>query len=153
MSRLTELEQQLKATQEQINKLQEEIEREKSLTFEPFRGCYAVDVYGDILSNYKGKSDEVANAYQYWKTKEQAGRYLKARTFHSKLFQMAEHFNEGWEPDWEDASQIKFIIYYHLRSRTYRMQERWTDDMLSPAFKDKETVKKVIDILNREGKR
>ena len=153
MSRLTDLEQQLKATQEQISKLQEEIEREKSLTFEPFRGGYVVGLSSVIERDCYRDSDIVSDSFQYWQTEDQAERYLKARTLHAKLFQMAEHFNEGWEPVWLNASQSKFIIYYHPRSRTYRMQEKWTEDMFSPAFKDKETAQKVIDILNREDKR
>lgn len=151
MSKLTELEQQLKATQEQTSKLQKEIEKEKGKTFEPFRGSYVVDMNGGIHSGYNGDSDAILKQYQYWQTRDQAERYLKARTMHAKLFQMAEHFNGGWEPDWRDRSQIKFCIYYaHMRG-CYAYTERWRDNITTPPFKDSSTVKKVVEILNNES--
>ena len=48
----------------------------------------------------------------YFKTREEAERYLKERKLLFKIHQYAKEKNEGWEPDWESIFQEKYYIFY-----------------------------------------
>ena len=48
----------------------------------------------------------------YFKTREEAERYLKERKLLFKLHQYAKIKNGFWIPDWSDYSNNKFLIYY-----------------------------------------
>ena len=93
----------------------------------------------------------------YFKTKEEAERYLRERKLLFKLHQWAKIKNEGWEPDWEDGVQRKVYITYYKTSKGYfdfADESTWTSNRFSklPYFKTIELAQECIDLFGDEIK-
>ena len=139
MSNITELEKKLEEAQELANALRKEIEEAKADPWQPTGGRFVIlDTgyeYGVRFEN-KAAADK---AYKYYR-------------FIHRLYKLAEELNKGWELDWEDNSTKKYFIFWDHRIKSYGV-DRWsTTSDLVPVFKDEETAKKAIEILNKEEK-
>ena len=87
-------------------------------------------------------------------TKESAERFSKYIKFHAWLFKLADDLNEGWEPDWCDEDQPKYVIMHTKRASipqwSLAIFSLYRHDYMSPVFKDSETVEKAIEIINND---
>ena len=72
--------------------------------------------YVDSLSRVIKTSGEIYTEENYkntFPTKEEA----KACLALAQLCQLRDRYNNGWEPDWENGAQNKFIIYIHPNNK------------------------------------
>ena len=90
----------------------------------------------------------------YFKTKEEAEQHLKERKLLFKLHQWAKLKNEGWEPDWSDYSNNKFLIYYDGEDGVLRISAGSISNTLSnlPTFKTRKIAQECIDLFGDEIK-
>lgn len=90
----------------------------------------------------------------FFKTYEEAEQYLKERKLLFKLHQWAEMKNDGWEPDWSDYSNNKFLIYYDGEDGILRINAGSISNMLStlPTLKIREIAQECIDLFGDEIK-
>lgn len=82
-----------------------------------YGGKYWVNASGDICSNTE-RFDKYDNySYltgNYFQTREEAEVYKARQKAIGRVTHAIIEANEGWEPDWEDGTQIKHrIIYLH----------------------------------------
>jgi len=85
-------------------------------------------------------------------TVQSADKALKYYEFIQRLYCLALELNEGSEPDWGNGLDYKYIVIYDHQFEQYDFESRVKSNFFVPAFKDKETVLKAIDILNKEPK-
>lgn len=90
----------------------------------------------------------------YFNLKGEAKYFLKERKLLFKLHQWAEKQNDGWEPDWSDYSNNKFLIYYDGEDGVLRISAGSISNTLSnlPTFKTREIAQECIDIFGDEIK-
>ena len=89
----------------------------------------------------------------YFKTKEEAERYLRERKLLFKLHQWAKFKNNGWVPDWEDT-EYKYYIYYNRDEEEFRIGWSTITDVFKklPYFKTREIAQECIDLFGDEIK-
>lgn len=90
----------------------------------------------------------------YFKTEEEAEQYLKERKLLFKLQQWSKLKNDGWEPDWSDYSNNKFLIYYDGEDGVLRISAGSISNTLSnlPTFKTRKIAQECIDLFGDEIK-
>ena len=90
----------------------------------------------------------------YFKTREEAERYLKERKLLFKLKQWAEIKNGFWAPDWSDYSDNKFSIYYDGEDDLLRINTGSISNHLSklPTLKTRGIAQECIDLFGEEIK-
>lgn len=136
-------------------------EAEKDNRFEPIAGDFISTCSGRIL--YMSQEDDLAqeggkervDRYQKWVSEEQAERYLKARTFHACLFQIAERLDEGRQHpspypsphDWIEPNQEKYIIRFSYPLKKYTIEQWFQVCSLTPVFRSKEAAKQACKWL------
>jgi len=91
--------------------------------------------------------NERVDRYQKWVSEAQAERYLKARTFHACMFQMAERLNGGWQPAWIEPDQEKYIIRFYYPLKKYTIEQWFQICSLTPVFRSKEAAKQACEWL------
>lgn len=67
------------------------------------------------------------------------------------LWQLAESLNDGWVPDWEDANQLKFEVFYDHKHQDWSLEGWLVIDHGLPVFKNRSTAEKARQILNKQG--
>lgn len=104
---------------------------------------------------YNGEhfKNKFLNGY-YFKTKEEAEQRLKEQRLLFKIKKWAEIHNEGWEPDWSDYSNNKFLIYYDVEDGLLRTSAGSISNTLSilPTLKTRKIAQECIDIFGDEIK-
>ena len=87
-------------------------------------------------------------------TKEEAEQHLKECKLLFKLHQWAKFKNEGWEPDWSDYSNNKFLIYYDGEDGLLRISAGRISNTLStlPTLKTRKIAQECIDLFGNEIK-
>ena len=91
----------------------------------------------------------------YFKTREEAERYLKERKLLFKLHQWAEMKNEGWVPDWSNDGEEKYYITY-FKDKSLGVSWEITWGMINftklPYFKTSEITQECIKLFENEIK-
>ena len=67
-----------------------------------------------------------------------------------KLLEVAAYLNGYWEPDWDDTSQHKYIIYYNHSNKQFEVDFYSYINMNPIAFSSEENAKKAIEIIGEE---
>ena len=68
----------------------------------------------------------------------------------NKLMNVAYYLNDGWEPDWNDANQTKYFIYYNNNDKVFKIDVNTYFNNGVVYFKSKELAKQAIEILGEE---
>lgn len=89
-----------------------------------------------------------------FETKEEAEQHLREQQLIFKIKKWAKIHNDGWEPDWGDASQYKFSVDYsglldELWVTDSRVQKRFNK---LPFLKSEEIAQECIDEFGEEIK-
>lgn len=144
-----------------ISKLEDD-KKEFELTYpEDGETVYCIDDEGEICDTYYFDS----NSYDkymfehglYFETYEEAEQCLKERKLLFKLKQCAKRKNEGWEPDWEDFSEMKYHIGCNKRNSSGEDISvfngiAFQDFSKLPYFKSQEIAQECIDLFGDEIK-
>ena len=118
MNKLEELE-------KKYEELGKEIEKLKSQSGERCRadfGCeyWYIDDGGDIISdddNDWGCDEHRFNIGNYFKTEEEALKYVDKILIYNKLKDLAERLNDGETINWNDSNQQKWRIYFDTSAK------------------------------------
>jgi len=76
-------------------------------------------------------------------------KVLKQEKARRHLANIAFILNKGWEADWEDAEQIKWVVYYNTRFDEYRIDDTYTFNYLAPVFKSEELARKALELIGK----
>lgn len=100
---------------------------------------------------FPGQStDNFRKACLEFKTKDAAEKAHAAYSKYHAMYKLAEHLNEGWEPDWSDVSELKWsIIYRAIRDERESKVSTLTKTANTIYFKSKETAEKAVKIINK----
>ena len=124
-------------------------EHEETLYYISNASANICDIYFFDNDNF---SKNVFEHGLYFKTHEEAEQHLKERKLLFKLHQWAKEKNDGWEPDWSDYSNNKFLIYYDGEDGLLRISVGSISNTLSilPTLKTREIAQECIDIFGDE---
>ena len=121
MSRVTELENEIKGLENRkIELLKElEVEKQKKEFDYPFNyreTCYLLSSNSVIVEDWWSSSGSDRNCYRqgnFFKTKEEAQRERDKRELLTRFRQFRDKCNGDWKPDFKDWSQDKFSISFN----------------------------------------
>lgn len=92
----------------------------------------------------------------YFKTYEEAERFLKESKLLFKLHQYAKEKNDGWEPDWSDEEERKYYIQCKNMNTVKELNIDWYFTLSKiiklPYFKTEEIAQECIDLFGEEIK-
>lgn len=88
----------------------------------------------------------------FFELKEEAEQYLKECKLVFKIHQWTKLKNEGWEPDWSEYSDNKFLIYYDGEDGILRINAGSISNFLVtlPTFKTRKIAQECIDLFGDE---
>lgn len=66
----------------------------------------------------------------------------------SQLMDIADYYNKGWKPDWDNGSEIKYYIFYDNKRNSYIIDYRTFCKNGNIFFKNKNDAQAVIDNPN-----
>lgn len=90
----------------------------------------------------------------YFKTYEEAERFLKESKLIFKLKQLAKRKNDGWEPDWEDTTKSKYYLAYECYKRELgSFSTNGINEITKlPYFKTNQIARECIELFGEEIK-
>ena len=145
MTKIEELQQQLKDLQATADKLQKEIEAEKNNKWEPKGEGWLVSPYGVARAS---SDTEFCDFGIEFETQEKAEKAYKDYRRYHRLYKLAEELNNGWEPDRNNINQTKFYIMYDYTSTRYSFGYNESREVFNIVyFKNKETVETAIKMI------
>lgn len=164
MSRITELEQQIKELEKQTKELQNELEMEKQKTeieYPPLNlheNYWIITGRGEIRCDWWGNDSidktrcEIGNIFF---TKEKAEKELKKLSLLTRFRMFRDRCNRGWEPDFKDVSQDKHSIQFNYNFGTFTIFNSGHIDgfRLLGYFKEREDAERAIELFGDEIKR
>ena len=56
--------------------------------------------------------DNLHNCFNYFTDKEKAEKYAEYMKLQLELFQIRDKIRNGWEPDWDSYTQVKYYVDY-----------------------------------------
>lgn len=138
-----------------------EVDREKStfekIVFKPKKESYndvCKELFLDKLGyfcNRRGEIEYTTLDDYYYKdisncTSEKQAKKLLAI---NQLMNVAKYLNEGWQPDWNNQDEKKYLIYLGIGER---INVNWTVVVNGHVvhFRTEELAQKAIDILGEE---
>lgn len=163
MSRVTELENEIKELEnkrtELIKKL--EVEKQKQDIDYPFNyteNCYLLSNNGVIVEDWWSSSGNDRNSYRqgnFFKTKEEAERERDRRDLLTRFRQFRDKRNGDWKPDFKDGWEDKYSIIFNYKSRELEIANSGYNDNFRPFgyFQSREDCERAIEIFGDEIKR
>lgn len=129
--------------------------KELGAEIEALRGAESWPVYGDryylinnigevTVYNWVGDTQDIAlkTSHNIFRTEEEAQAKADWRQMTDDLWAYAKEVNEGWEADWADRSERKWILYY-IGDQFF--SNYWmTNQYLTPIFKTEALAKQAI---------
>lgn len=88
----------------------------------------------------------------YFKTQEEAEKFLKERRLMFKISKWAEMKNEGWKPDWNNMDELRYTLFYSDETNELLMACSRTnrDFSILPAFKSSKIARECIKEFEEE---
>ena len=75
--------------------------------------------------------------------------YSKCDTF-NKLLEVADYLNSNWKPDWDNQSQVKYLIQYDHIRKQFKI-DFYSHTSINPiCFSSRENALKAIEIIGEE---
>lgn len=119
--------------------------------WEPKGGEWFINACGSV---YTDESTEYGRSFGVeFETPESAEKAAKAYRRYHRLYKLAEELNEGWEPDWSDGLQGKWLIRVSSdQSESGLFINHVCHENISGVyFRNYEVAKKAIEIINDGG--
>ena len=151
MSRVTELENEIKGLENKRTELIKELEVERQkkeidYLFNYTEKCYLLTSNGDIAEDWWSSSGNDQKLYRqgnFFKTKEEAQRERDKRELLTRFRQFRDKCNRDWKPDWNNIHEGRYYIHlYPTKGECSIGQDAFQDSM--PQFG---RFKKVDDCL------
>lgn len=163
MSRVEELENEIKELDNKRTELLKELEVEKQ-KFEIVHSLdiddiyYTIDIEGDVGSswwgndNYDKKRSRVGNVFY---TRQEARKERDRRILLTRFRQFRDKCNGDWKPDWKDKVKAKyFIVFNHESSELLLKWYTYVQPFESfGCFKNSEDAQRAIELFGNEIKR
>lgn len=163
MSRIEELENEIKGLENRKIELLKELELEQQKTaieypFEESENYFTVSINGNVISSMWANHYFDTTRYlqgNAFKTKEAAERERDRRTLLTRFRQFRDKCNGDWEPEWNNYIQDKYYIVYSYRTRELDcfISGCNTDFCLFGFFKNKKDCQRAIELFGDEIKR
>lgn len=126
MDNLEELKKQISELQSKVAKLENESKKENKKENKRWRAevndtyIYINDAgYADVSHENNDSFDKYRfKTRNYFRTEEEAQRYLDNIKTYYELKDLAEELNKGRKIDWNNERQQKFYIYFNLEKNT-----------------------------------
>lgn len=164
MSRITELEQQIKELENKTQELQKELEFEMQKTEIEYPPLKIREMYWFIDDEglvFRTRWDEdrfdkrrckIGNVFS---TEEKAEKELKKLFLLTRFRMFRDRCNRGWEPDFKDVSQDKHSIQFNYNFGTFTIFNSGHIDgfRLLGYFKEREDAERAIELFGDEIKR
>lgn len=164
MSRITELEQQIKELENKTQELQKELEFEMQKTEIEYPPLKIREMYWFINDEglvFRTRWDEdrfdkrrckIGNVFS---TEEKAEKELKKLFLLTRFRMFRDRCNRGWEPDFKDVSQDKHSIQFDYTCGTFTIFNSGQIDSirLFGYFKEREDAERAIELFGDEIKR
>ena len=113
--------QELKKKYEELGKEIEKLEKQKKnirRRADFGEKYYTISTSGTVITS-REENDEIDSfrykIRNYFKTEEEAQRYLDNINTYYELMDLANELNNGEEIDWNNEKQIKYYIYFHKK--------------------------------------
>lgn len=163
MSRIEELEKQIKKLDERKVALQQELELEKQkIEFEypfHFKGeCWQLRLDGLVSEDWWSNSGYDRNCYKQgnmFTTQQEAIKERDRRILLTRFRQFRDKCNGDWKPDFKDVLQDKYSIQfnYHFGTFTIFNSGHIGGFRLLGYFKEREDAERAIELFGDEIKR
>ena len=164
MSRITELEQQIKELEKQTKELQNELEMEKQKTeieYPPLNlheNYWIITGRGDICASWWGNDSidqircEIGNIFL---TEEKAEKERERRILLTRFRQFRDKCNGDWKPDWSTHLDDKYHIYKAHGHEQLLISEDLYGTSFAPFgyFHKYEDAERAIELFGDEIKR
>lgn len=158
MSRIEELENEIKELDERKVALQKELELEKQKTeieypFEDNEEYWVIDSYGDVYSILWINHDFDTKGYSQgnvFKTKQEAIRERDKRALLTRFRQFRDKCNGDWKPK---SDEVKYYIFLKRKNVSVASSMYWNFFNLFGYFKNKEDAERAIELFGDEIKR
>lgn len=83
-----------------------------------------------------------------YETQEQAEQAAKAIRSYARQLAWLEENSDGWKPDWKDASEHKYYIYYDEKTNDYNINSNQVYNSLNTIYMSRKNVDKLCQLLN-----
>ena len=161
-----ELEQEVKRLEEQIIELRFKILESKGelIPYTPYEvevpedignyyfvsECGAINLLKDVF--FSVDYEKVYLRGLAFKTKEEAEQFDKERVLITKLKDRAKKYNEGWEPNWNDLDENKYIVTYDYDENKFRTKSTWYESRFSklPYFINYDIAQQFVEEFKEE---
>lgn len=116
-----------------------EIDKENS-TFECIKFKPKRITYDDIQNKIMPYTDTVFTTPRH---------HQKCDTFR-KLLEVADYLNGDWKPDWDNQSQVKYLIQYDHIRKQFKI-DFYSHTSINPiCFSSRENAQKAVEIIGEE---
>ena len=164
MSRITELEQQIKELEKQTKELQHKLEMEKQKTEIEYPPLKIREMYWFINDEglvfrtrwdkdyFDERRCKIGNVFS---TEEKAAKEVQKLSLLTRFRMFRDRCNRGWEPDFKDVSQDKHSIQFNYNFGTLTIFNSGHIDgfRLLGYFKEREDAERAIELFGDEIKR
>ena len=145
----------IKFTKEQVKAIADAFSRGESITLEP--PTKEIEKWQQKGGDYcilKDFSVALVNnnctypKYMTYETQEQAEQAAKAiRSYARQLAWLAEN-DDGWKPDWKDASNQKYCVCYDEKTNYYEIISNQVHKYINTIYMSKKNAEKLCQLLN-----
>lgn len=163
LSRVTELEKEIKELENRKIELLKELEVEKQKTefeypFEEFESYWTIASGGEVFQAMWTNNDLDFKRYSQgnvFKTKEEAERERDKRALLTRFRQFRDKCNGDWKPDWNDIHEGRYYIHlYPNKGECSIGQDVFQDSMPQfGRFKNVDDCLRAIELFGDEIKR
>ena len=163
MSRVTELENEIKELENKRTELIKELEVEKQkqdidYPFNYTENCYLLSNNGVIVEDWWSSSGNDRNRYRqgnFFKTKEEAERERDRRDLLTRFRQYRDKCNGDWKPDFKDDNSWKYYISFDHKNNIMKIYSCWNleEFTLFGYFKNESDAARAIEPFGDEIKR
>ena len=163
LSRVTELEKEIKELENRKIELLKELEGEKQKTefeypFEEFESYWTIASGGEVFQAMWTNNDLDFKRYSQgnvFKTKEEAERERDKRALLTRFRQFRDKCNGDWKPDWNDIHEGRYYIHlYPNKGECSIGQDVFQDSMPQfGRFKNVDDCLRAIELFGDEIKR
>lgn len=163
MSRIEELENEIKGLENRKIELLKELEVEKQkfeidYPFEESEEYWGLDIDGELIFDrwtgckYDEDCFEVGNMF---KTAQEAKKERDKRILLTRFRQFRDKCNGDWKPEFNSSSQKKYGIYYNYHSECFDVYRSVQTNKFNifGYFQNKENAKCAIELFGDEIKR
>jgi hypothetical protein len=139
---------------EEIKTEIEELKKEQIEEIEilPVPGIYSLSSANfDCFKNDDCHISANPKKWNQFQTKEEAEMIANRFRAYLKLRRIAEILNNGWEPDWNDTSELKYYVFFNCFEEAFTVS--WQDSFIDISriyFQTRELAQKALGLMGED---